>query len=450
MWQADVDPSLRFRIVGVVVLACEPDPAVLQDRVDRLTRAVPRLRHRVVRSPFPGLRPHWELDPHFDLGFHFRRVLLTPGSEESDVLAMASTACQDDFPAGRSPWRMMLVTGLSGGRAALVVTLHHVITDGIGAVQMAQMMFDLDAAGHTPEELGPLPAVAVPRERRTPERVIAGVTQERDQIDMLGGLVRSTANGVRDPRRAGRTLAQAASAARQVADPTTSLGSPLPRSGTPASHYLTVRVPVDQLKAAGRAAGGKLNDAYLAGLVGGFRRYHDKHGFAITTVRCSMPVNTRAADSSEAAGNDVLIKMCTLPTDIEDPAARIASIAELSRREQTEGSHVFSQALAGVLARLPGPAARAALGTLADSLDFNTTNVPGVPVPLFLAGAPVAAMYPFVSRSRSPLMAALISYNGTAHIALSIDPVAVPDTHVLATCIQEEFDALLARTDLHA
>ena len=53
-------------------------------------------------------------------------------------------------------------------------------------------------------------------------------------------------------------------------------------------------------------------------------------------------------------------------------------------------------------------------------------------------------MNAFLPRGRGQLAAGLLSYNGTAHIGLSVDPAAIPDTDVLAACIQEELDAVLA------
>ncbi len=37
-------------------------------------------------------------------------------------------------------------------------------------------------------------------------------------------------------------------------------------------------VPMPQLREAAHRRGGALNDAFVAGLTGGLRRYHEKHG----------------------------------------------------------------------------------------------------------------------------------------------------------------------------
>jgi WS/DGAT/MGAT family acyltransferase len=441
MWQLDADQSLRFHIVGVVELDRVPDWHSLRERVEQMTRAVPRLRHRVVASPFPGLRPHWEMDPHFDLAYHLRSIALPEGGGESDMLHLASLMRQDDFPAGRPPWRMLLITGLPHGGAALVVAMHHVITDGVGAVRMAAELFDLQpAANRTP---APLPDVEV-RQRNGAERLLTGLVQEADQFGGLRSALHGAASGIRHPGRSVRWLADAATAAAQLADPTALPGSPLPRTDSPAARYLTLQAPVDGLRAAATASGGKLNDAYLAALVGGLRRYHDRRGLPLETVVLTMPVNMRRPQSEGLGGNDVLLKIVELPAGIADPAERVAVFRKLSLREQTGGAHAVSSLANHSLSRLPGPLLRAAMGALADTLDVTTTNVPGVPVPLYLAEARVTSMNAFLPRGRGQLAAALLSYNGTAHIGLSVDPAAIPDSEMLADCIQEELDAILS------
>ncbi len=47
--------------------------------------------------------------------------------------------------------------------------------------------------------------------------------------------------------------------------------------------FEVLRLPVADLKAAARAADGKLNDAFVAGAIGGLRRYHLRKGSAVPT-----------------------------------------------------------------------------------------------------------------------------------------------------------------------
>ena len=100
--------------------------------------------------------------------------------------------------------------------------------------------------------------------------------------------------------------------------------------------------------------------------------------------------------------------------------------------------------MAQTLGRLPGRLLRNITGVMATTVDVHTTNVPGVPFPVFLAGAKVQSLHAFINNGRSPLSAALLSYNGAAHIALTVNQEAVPDVDFLRSCIQAELDCVLA------
>jgi diacylglycerol O-acyltransferase / wax synthase len=45
--------------------------------------------------------------------------------------------------------------------------------------------------------------------------------------------------------------------------------------------------------AAGKAAGGSLNDAFLAGILGAFRRYHEHFGLSPALTLAGQRVRTR-------------------------------------------------------------------------------------------------------------------------------------------------------------
>lgn len=115
---------------------------MLVDRFERIGRAVPMFRQRVVAT-LPPVPPRWEFDPDFDLYFHLRRVSAPyPGTFDT-VLEMARRAEMAEFDRARPLWEITLVDDLADGGAALVCKLHHSLMDGIGGVQIAMLLFDL-------------------------------------------------------------------------------------------------------------------------------------------------------------------------------------------------------------------------------------------------------------------------------------------------------------------
>ena len=141
VWSIERDPRLRSTIVTLVILERSPDWEQVVGRFEFLTQAVPRFRQKMASSPYP-LPPRWSDDRDFDLLFHVRRVTASEPGAMDTVVEMARVAAMADFDRSRPLWEATLIEGLSDGGAALLLKLHHALTDGIGAVRMASILFD--------------------------------------------------------------------------------------------------------------------------------------------------------------------------------------------------------------------------------------------------------------------------------------------------------------------
>ena len=134
------------------------------DRRDRLAGAQSRLAGAVRAGPTPRpercrasaqcvvppgrpfARPAWTDDAQFDLGWHLRRVDAPAPHTPDTVLTIARNGLMAAFDPVRPLWEFTLVEGLVGGRAALVMKVHHALTDGIGGIELAMHLFDLGRA----------------------------------------------------------------------------------------------------------------------------------------------------------------------------------------------------------------------------------------------------------------------------------------------------------------
>ena len=118
MWRLEKDPYLSSTAANLTVLDSPPDMERLAQRMLRATRIVPRLRQRV--QPALGLQPPaWVDDADFDLTYHLRRLALAPPGDERDLFDLATLLTADPFDRTRPLWQMVIIEGLSGGRAAL-------------------------------------------------------------------------------------------------------------------------------------------------------------------------------------------------------------------------------------------------------------------------------------------------------------------------------------------
>ena len=79
------------------------------------------------------------------------------------------------------------------------------------------------------------------------------------------------------------------------------------------------------------------------------------------------------------------------------------------------------------------------------ALPFNlvVTNVPGPPMPIYLAGAKMQTSYPLVPLfENQALGVALFSYDDGLHWGFNADWEAVPDLHEFVGAIEQEFEKL--------
>jgi diacylglycerol O-acyltransferase len=201
----------------------------------------------------------------------------------------------------------------------------------------------------------------------------------------------------------------------------------------------TLDVPFDELHAAATAAGGHVNDAFLAALTEGMRLYHVRCGETLHEVRVTVPVSIRAA-SDEIGGNRITLTRMRFPVGVEDPAERIRQIGEVVRRWRHEPALNHAQEIAFGLNLLP----RAYLGGIFKRIELLASDVPGLTEAVWLAGAKVTGYYAFGPTIGSGLNATLMSYAGTCNIGVNIDTGAVTEPDLMMSCLNKGFEQILA------
>ena len=423
-WYMEKDPVLRSTIVAVNRLAGSPDWEVLRERIDRLTRLVPRLRMRVVPPPLRIGPPQWREAEGFDLDFHLRRARLSGSQDWSEVLEFARTAAMADFDRARPLWEFTLLDGMADGGAAFVTKLHHSLTDGIGGVQLAALVLD---GGPEPGCITEASAPPAARHLAT-EAVKAVEAVEQDAVQV-----------VRHPLSSARSsIATMRSVARFVAP----VNRPCSRMlGTRSTDRFvaTLDVPFTGLHDAAVAAGGHLNDAFLAAMVGAMQAYHEKRGASLDEVRVTVPVSIRTA-ADGLGGNRITLTRMTLPADIATPAVRIKTIAEIVARWRREPALRHTQRIAFGLNLVP----RSYLNGIFKRVEMLASDVPGVPRPVWLAGARVVGYYAFGPTIGSAVNATLMSYAGSCNIGVNIDTSAIDDPETWLQCLDLAFQEVLA------
>ena len=445
MWRAESDPRLRSTMLGVYVLDCEPDWERLLAAHEWGSRLLPRFRQRVVDPPLHLGLPAWTTDPDFDLDYHVRRVRLPDPGSFDQVLNLAEQVAMTPFDRARSPWEAVLVEGLEGGRAAYFLKLHHSLTDGQGGVQMLSL---LHSRKREPSPEKPMPDPPKP-ERATPLSVLAEQAAERArtaprQAGAVASRAARLAGGalLRPGAVAGEGLRFGRSLARVLAPPPVA-PSPLLAGRSMSWRFGALEVALDELKQAARAADGSLNDAFVAALLGGFRRYHEHHDVELSDLSMAMPISLRRGDHP-MGGNRFAGARFAAPAGEPDPAERIRLIHDFVLTARAEPALDALGLLAPAINRLPTPLVTRWYRGQTTKLDLQASNVAGIPYTVYMAGAKIERLFPFGPLPGCAVMATLVSHDGTCCIGINCDAAAVTEPELFFDCLQAGLDEVLA------
>jgi WS/DGAT/MGAT family acyltransferase len=448
LWHAERDPRLRSTIVLVCELDSLPDRARFDESIAYTLAQIPRLRQRVVEDALRIAPPRWEDDPHFDPRFHVRFMTLGGQGTLRSLLDMAEPIAMQAFDKDRPLWELYLVDGLAGGRAGMILKLHHAVSDGMGLVRMTGALVERTRE-RDPRKAGASADFERASERSEGDRLRDAARrrgeQQRTSAERLGrALLGGVRNLLRDPRGAIDDARAVAESIARSLKPVSEPMSPIMRERGMALRLSGFTVGLTELKRAGDALGGTLNDAFVTGIAGGLRLYHEKRGAPVDELRMTMPINLREGDKAKKAGNQFAPARFLVPIALADPQGRLREIQTRVREQRSERALPFIDDVMGVINALPRAAALQLLGGMLKAIDFVTSNVPGPRFAVYLGGAKIERMFPFGPPAGAAVNVTLYSYDGTCHIGVNCDRAAVPDAELLTECLEAGIEEVLA------
>ena len=216
--------------------------------------------------------------------------------------------------------------------------------------------------------------------------------------------------------------------------------SPIMQARSINYHFNTIDMDFEKFRAAAKKRDRTVNDLFLAAISVGMYRFHEQMGRPVDELRMNMPISLRtSADQSNA----VTIARFEIPVsnaidDVLDAAARIV------RSWRAEPALKLADYLAELSRFLPPELVSAA----AQTSDLTASNVPGVPAPVWLAGAKVLRMYPLVGTIGAAINVTMLTYNGTASVGVSSDDAAVDDRAELIRSLQYGFEQVVGKSVL--
>lgn len=441
-WRAaSTDPTMRSTIMGVMVLDRAPDWKRLRDRYERASRLVPILRTRVVEGPVAIANPRLVIDPDFDLDFHLMRFRMPAGSGWKEVLDEARRQSMSDFDRDRPLWMVTLLEGLPGGKSVLLSKLHHAVADGQAALQLGAVLVDLTPEGY---DLGPMPPVPTPEHLNQIEFAETMVHDNVDWVaqkaaEIIRGAIPHAAQFLASPREKLHELIAAATSIMRFAQTPMEALSPVAAKRSINYHFATFDVPFAELRDAAKASGNSLNDAFMAAVAFGMGGYHEFMDSPVDKLNVSMPISLRKA--GEIGKNAVNIARFDLPTAIPDPHKLMDTIGEQVKAWRAEPALGFADQFAEISRFVPHELVTAA----AKASDVTASNVPGPPIPVWMAGAKVERMYPLPPTIGAAVFVALLSYDGNAAIGLALDDAAISDQPALVKSMIAGFEKIIGK-----
>jgi len=444
MLRTEANPMLRSTGVVLCLLDSSPDHDRVTAAHEWASRLLVPLRHRVVEDPLGLSAPRWVVDQDFDLGYHMRFVRLPEPGSMAQVLEIAQVLAMSPFDRARPLWEAVLVDGLADGRSAFLLKIHHSITDGEGTVQMFDILHSEQAEpGHATHLPVPVPertsgtSLAARALLAAPRHAVAealGVSRR------LSGMAAHVASR---PQSLVESVRYAQSLARMLGGPPAP-ASPLLEQRSLGRRFGVIEVPLADLRAAAKSAGGTVNDAFLAGIVGGMRLYHERHGIDLHELTLSFPISLRKSD--EHGSNRFAGARIAVPVGERDPRARIKLIGARTRAARDEPALNFMDAISPLLTRLPTALSGRLTETVTRSIDLQASNVRGLNREAYLAGARVERMFAFGAAPGPATMATLISHNGISCITTTVNAAAVPDDGLFVDCMRDGLSEVTSLT----
>jgi WS/DGAT/MGAT family acyltransferase len=432
--------------VGGVAVFARPLLCVVGQRLAYL----PRYRQRVVAVPGNLARPVWVDDVDFDLNYHVRRSALpSPGSDEQlfDLVARLMARPMDHE---RPLWEAYFVEGLEGDRVALVTKTHQAVVDGMGTVELGQLILD-----STPQPCEPYEETWLPRRPPSATQLILDAIGET--VQQPGLLLENARALLGDAAATAGKLTDAvggvASTVRSLLRPAPA--GPLNRHVSGGRMFAVVRTRLQDYRKVRAAHGGTVNDIVLAAITGALREWLLSRGGSVTpdtTLRALVPMAVLEPGTGEfsAAGlvnNDVEPHLIELPVGEPNPVLRLQHISHAMRAYTDSSRSVAVRAMLKVGGFAPATmhslAVRAAGSFSGRLFNLVITNSPGPQQPLYAGRAKMTEMYPVIPLARNQALAiGVTSYHGNVYFGLNGDRKAVSDVGHLAAMVEDSLEEL--------
>ena len=425
---------------------------------------VPALRRKVWWMPLNLAAPAW-VDAEPDLSQHVVEIKLPKAARFGDGLRELEAQVAALHPVlldrKRPLWKFHVFEGLAPSshghkRVAMYSQLHHAAVDGQAAVALANAILDVTPE---PRAIEVKPSARAKKFQMSMGESLRGamahqITQVTQIVKGLPGTVGTLGGAARDALQGGLLnsvlFGGKGGSGNLALAPKTAFNA----SVTDARAFAAVSLPLAELRAIGKAHEATINDMVMMVVSTALRRHLGKHRtLPKKSLIAAVPISLRAAGDT-SSDNQASLSLISLGTHIADPMKRLEHIRQASA--------AMKSTLGSVKSVLPTDFPSLGLPWLMEAAtslygkarvaeripqvaNLVISNVPGPPMPLYLAGARMLTNYPTsIVVHGMALNITVQSYNGALDFGLMADAKAMPDVKAFAQAIEVAFDDLRA------
>ncbi|HEY1091335.1 MAG TPA: wax ester/triacylglycerol synthase family O-acyltransferase [Burkholderiaceae bacterium] len=438
--------SNLMMIVGVWVLKPGVTHAAVCERVESRLTKYPRFRQRVVEDAAGAT---WVTDKRFDIAQHVVLEKLpkkAKGDQQAALQDRVAALAMQPLDPRRPLWQFHLIEDYEGG-SALIARIHHCIADGIALISV--MMTMVDGGTEPPVRSKKVaPAGAEDWIADALIKPLAGMTVKA--LDATGNNLAKSLEMLRDPQKGIGGSIELAKLAYQVISDGASLAlmpddSPTRLKGKPGTAKKVAwcqPIPLEEVRAVGKALNCSINDVLLSCVAGAIGAYLRSHGDDVAgkEIRAMVPVNLRPLTEAWKLGNRFGLVPLVLPIGIENPIERVYEVRR--RMGQLKGSTqpLLAFGLLAVAGLLIKPAQDAMLNLFGKKTTAVMTNVPGPKDKLKFCDATLEQTMFWVPQSGDVgLGVSILSYGGGVQFGVITDSTLCPDPQAIIDEFEPEF-----------
>jgi diacylglycerol O-acyltransferase / wax synthase len=446
-WLRMEQPSNLMMITGVIVLEEPVEFGSFREVVLNRFLAFRRFRQKAVQH---ARGCYWEKDDFFEPSAHIIRTALPGEAGKAELEELVSQLASTPLDKTKPLWQFHLVENYAEG-PAVISRIHHCYADGIALVQVLLSLTENNAEGSL--------KLVQPDHWKRRQAEQSGIFRRlmapaREGIDALQHMshkvLDEAAHLLREPHLASDYMGGAAEVLGELVNVLLLSDDPPSRFkgeiGVRKNTAWSSPLPLDEVKAVGRALGCTVNDVLISVMAGALHRYLVQCGDDPSQVRmrATVPVNLRPLEHARELGNHFGLVFLELPVAESNPLARLYQVTEYMYELKHSKQAMMSLGLLAVLGMGPAAVQKPALELFSRKASTVLTNVPGPQRPLYLAGAAIRELMFWVPQSGSVGMGiSIISYNGGVYCGLMTDNRLIPDPDVVMENFQVEFRNLL-------